>query len=202
MKYLFCVLLMVAGAAHAQVKPKVVSECTVEFEVQYGDTAAAARATMTVYIKGAQSRVDFVSPAFSQIKFYNAKEHTAVILQDLGATKVRRDLDSTKWSALNSKYEGLTVENTNETKAILGYECRKANITLKDGGTFSLYYATAIVPSNKEYEFQFRAIPGFVLEYETTDASNQKVKFTATRINLSPVPPSRMEVPKSGYRIL
>ncbi len=206
MKYLLSLLLLVTVTANAQVKqPKVVTECTVDFTVSLGegDAANAQQSSMVLYVKGQQSRLDFKTPSFTQVKYYDGKTKSAVILQDLGATKLRRDLDSAKWNQLNKQYEGLSVVFTDETKTILGYECRKANITLKDGSTYSLFYATEIVPSSKEYEFQFRSIPGFVLEYEAAaDGSNRKVKYTATKINLSPVPASKFELPKSGYRVL
>ena len=73
---------------------------------------------------------------------------------------------------------------------------------LKDGSSFAIYYATAIVPSVKEFEYQFKDIPGFVLEYESQEADNKKIKYTATKINLSPVTASKFDIPTSGYRLL
>lgn len=205
MKYLLSILLLTSIAVKAQVKPKIVGECTVDFTVGFNNGTAEniQQASMVLYIKGQQSRLDFISPSYTQIKYFNANSNVAVILQDLGATKVRRDLDSLKWKKLNQKYDSLAVAYSDETKTILGYECKKAIITLKDGSSYSLFYAAAIVPSTREYEFQFRNIPGFVLEYETVaDGSNQKVRYTATKINLSPVQPSKFDIPKTGYRVL
>jgi hypothetical protein len=206
MKYLLSILLFTTATVSAQLKPKVVTECTVDFTVGFPEgpsTESAQQATMVLYIKGQQSRLDFISPSYTQIKYFNAKDNSAVVLQDLGATKLRRNLDSTKWSKLNEKYNGLSVAYSDERKTILGYECRKATITLKDGSSYSLYYASAIIPSTRDYEFQFKTIPGFVLEYETVaDGSNQKVRYTATKINLTPVQPSKFEVPQNGYRVL
>jgi GLPGLI family protein len=206
MKYLFTIVLFACLSVNAQVKPKVVAECTVDFTVGFADgnqSESVQQATMALYIKGQQSRLDFISPSYTQIKYFNAKDNSAVVLQDLGATKVRRNLDSTKWKKLNEKYDGLSVTYSDETKTILGYQCKKATITLKDGSTYSLYYAPGIIPSTREYEFQFRTIPGFVLEYETmADGANQKVRYTATKINLTPIQASKFEVPQAGYRIL
>jgi GLPGLI family protein len=206
MKYFLSILLFACVSVSAQVKPKVVAECTVDFTVGFSDGASnenVQQATMVLYIKGQQSRLDFISPSYTQIKYFNAKDNSAVVLQDLGATKVRRNLDSAKWNRLNEKYNGLSVTYSDESKTILGYECKKATITLKDGSAYTLFYAPTIIPSTREYEFQFRNIPGFVLEYETmADGSNQKVKYTATKINLTPVQPSKFEVPQSGYRVL
>jgi hypothetical protein len=66
-----------------------------------------------------------------------------------------------------------------------------------------MYYATEIIPSVNENDYQFKAIPGFVLEYESEiDKGKSKITFTATKINLSPVPAAKFEIPKSGYKIL
>ena len=204
MRYLLSFFLLAGLAANAQVKPKTVTECTVDFSVVLGEGVAdAQQPSLVLYIKGQQSRLDFISPSFRQVKYYDGKTKSAVILQDRGATKVRRDLDSLKWQKLNEKYDDVSVTFSEEKKTILGYECKKANITLKNGSTFSIFYATEIVPSTKEYEFQFRGIPGFVLEYEAAgEGANQKVTYTATKINLSPVSPSKFEIPKTGYRVL
>jgi GLPGLI family protein len=206
MRYLLSLVLLVGLSAGAQTKPKTVTECTIDFSVLLGEGTNAdntQQSSLVLYIKGQQSRLDFISPSFKQVKYYDAKTKSAVILQDLGATKVRRDLDSAKWKKLNEKYDDIAIGFTEEKKTILGYECRKANITLKSGAIYSLFYATEIVPSTKEYEFQFRGIPGFVLEYEAAgEGANQKVTYTATKINLSPVSTTKFEIPKTGYRVL
>jgi hypothetical protein len=207
MKYITCFLLLIISISTvAQTKPKMVAECTLEFSVIMSggnQPDSTHSSSLTLYIKGQQSRIDFVSPSFRQVKYYDAKTKSAVILQDLGATKVRRDLDSAKWNKLNERYEGITMQFTDEKKTILGYECKKANIILRNGTAYSLFYAVDIVPSTKEYEFQFRGIPGFVLEYEAAgEGGTQKVVYTATKINLSPVAPAKFEVPKTGYRIM
>jgi GLPGLI family protein len=204
MRYLLSILLFITFSANAQTKPKVVTECIVDFSVALGNANAGEQASsLVLYIKGQQSRLDFISPSFKQVKYYDGKSKSAVILQDLGATKVRRDLDSLRWKKLNEKYDSISVSFSDEKKTILGYECKKANITLKNGSTYSLFYAVDIVPSTKEYEFQFRGIPGFVLEYEAAgEGSGQKVTYSATKINLSPVSPAKFEIPKTGYRVL
>jgi GLPGLI family protein len=96
----------------------------------------------------------------------------------------------------------MVITYLDEVKQILGYECKKAILQLNDGNTFSVYYATAITPSVREFEFQFKDIPGFVLEYETVEGKGEKITFTATKINLNPVPASKFDIPTSGYRLL
>src|SRR5687767_13023719 len=152
MKHFLSLLLLTTFSSYAQVKQKVVTECTVDFNVVLGDgtTSSEPSSSLVLYIKGQQSRLDFISPSFKQVKYYDARTRSAVILQDLGATKVRRDLDSAKWKKLNEKYDSITISFSEEKKTILGYECKKANIVLRNGTTYSLFYATDIIPSTKE----------------------------------------------------
>ena len=89
-----------------------------------------------------------------------------------------------------------------ETKIILGYDCKKAVISLKDGSVYTLFYATSITPSVKEFEYPFRDLPGFVLEYQIKEFGESIVNYKAVKINLSPVQASKFDIPTSGYRIL
>ncbi|MGM2628826.1 hypothetical protein ACS2QL_30430, partial [Bacillus cereus group sp. Bce038] len=86
----------------------------------------------------------------------------------------------------NKKFEGMRIETSSETKTIIGYECKKVNLVMSNGSTFSVYYTPAIVPSVKEFEYQFKDIPGLVLESESIDAEGNKIRYTAKQINFNP----------------
>jgi len=97
----------------------------------------------------------------------------------------------------------MKVSLGNETKTILGYECKKGSAVLKDGSSFTFFYTVSIKPSASENPYQFRDIPGFVLEYEIIgEDKTSKITYTATRINFNPVPSSKFDIPTSGYRVL
>ncbi len=188
---------------------KVLAECTVSYSIQLQETntttpatEATKNATKTLFIKGNQSRVDLVSPSFSQSIIFDKALGNAVILREIGNNKFITKLDNAKWKGLNAKFEGLVVKELNEKKVILGYECKKAILELKDGSAFTVYYATSIIPSVKEFEYQFKDIPGFVLEYESQEQNGQKVKYIATTINLNPVSINKFDIPTSGFRVL
>lgn len=205
---LFGLLLFGMVSINAQ-QQRVVAECTVTYSISADaanndkETVESLKASSkTVYIKANQSRVDLTSPSFSQSLFYDKNIGNAVILREIGNNKFMSKLDNAKWKAENIKFDGAIVTNSTETKTILGYECKKANLQLKDGNSFSIYYAANIIPSVKEFEYQFKDIPGFVLEYEAQELGGKKIKYTATKINLSPVQASRFDIPTSGYRML
>lgn len=201
MKHLFFTLAVTLFIVSQTTAQRVVADCTITYAISTDD--ADANSTKTVYIKGNDSRTDLVSTSFTQTLFFNKATGSAVILREIGNNKYMTKLDNGKWLAENKKYDGMTVSlSSTETKTILGYECKKAVIQLKDGSTCVLYYASSIVPSVKEFEYQFKDIPGFVLEFESQEADGKKIRYTATKINLSPVQASRFDVPTSGYRLL
>ncbi|MEI6265021.1 MAG: hypothetical protein WCP74_07935 [Sphingobacteriia bacterium] len=196
------------NTVHAQTR--VVAECTVNYSIQINgdekvdnETAALLKSSSkTVYIKGNDSRVDLLSTSFLQTLVYDKSTGKAVIMRELGANKFMTKLDNKAWVEQNSKFNGMTISYVNEVKQILGYECKKAILQLQDGSSFTVYYSTAIAPSVKEFEYQFKDIPGFVLEYEALEGKGVKIIYTATKINLNPVPASKFDIPTSGYRLL
>jgi len=195
---------------HANAQQRVVAECTITYAISVEEDnsidkellASLKATTKTVYIKANDSRADLVSPTFKQTVLYNKASGAAVILREIGPNKLMTRMDNAKWANENKRYEGAVMTITPETKTILGYECKKATIRLKDSSSYNLYYAPNIVPSVREFEFQFKEIPGFVLEYEAQVPDGKKITYTATKINFSPVQASRFDVPVNGYRLL
>ena len=192
---------------HAQ--QRVVAECTITYSITPDKTItdkdlieSLQSSIKTVYIKGNDSRSDLVSAAFTQSTFFDKSTGNVVVLREFGSNKFMSKLDNDSWKKKNVKLESATVQYSNETKTILGYECKKATLLLKDGSSFSLYFSVAIVPSVKEFEYQFKDIPGLVLEYEAQEADGKKIHYTAVKINLSPVPSAKFDIPTSGYRVL
>lgn len=195
--------------AHAQTA-KLISECTVVYNLSVEDTKGSPEltqamngATKTLYIKGSKSRSDLVSSSYTLTSFSDTKTDTTVILRVLGNTRYMTFLTEQKRLEKNKKYEGIIFTPTSETKTILGYECKKVVAKLKDGSTYNVYFAPTIIPSNREYEYQFKDLPGFALEYETElEDGKIKFKYSAVKIILSPVQAAKFDLPKSGYRIL
>ncbi len=189
---------------------KQISDCAVSFDVSVQDSKAdpaivkaMSGAVKTLYIKGSKSRSDLETPGFKQTTLFDTKTDSTVVLRELGNSKYITYLNAAQRKDKNKKYEGIHFANTTERKTILGYDCKKVIAQLADGSTYNVYYTSAIIPTNNEYEYQFRNLPGFVLEYETeSENGKMKVKYAASKITLTPVPNAKFDVPKSGYRIL
>lgn len=186
--------------------PVVVGDCTVTYSISGGDANTNKNltgTTKTFYVKGKMSRVDLKSEGFNQSIIYDNKTGLAVILKEVGSEKYKSIFSAEQWKNEHKRFEGLKITATNEKKTILGYDCKKVIVTLKDGSSYSMYCAAAIIPSAMENPYQFKDVPGFVLQYETSSATNAtKITFTATMINFNPVPASKFEIPSAGYRLL
>ncbi len=194
------VILLGSVVGYAQT-PKIIGDCTVSYSVSSPD-ASLNNTTKTFYLKGKMSRVDIESPTYTQSTIYDATTGSAVILKELGGNKYLYNLSVAQWAEKNKDFDDMQVIFQNETKTILGYECKKAVLTLKNGTSTIIYYATAIKPSLSENPFQFKGIPGFVLEYESEISTGKKISYTATKINFNPAPASLFEIPKTGYRVM
>jgi GLPGLI family protein len=211
MKMFFAFLILTLGFLHPIIaQQRVVAECTVIFKIALEDGSvdkdvsnSIGKSTKTVFIKGNDSRVELQSPSIQQSVIYDRTASTAVVLREFGTNKFMNRLNKEQWLAANKQYQGLSLNLVNETKTILGYECKKAILTLKDGTVFNLYYATSIIPSVREFEYQFKDIPGFVLEYQIKESGdNTLVNYRAEKISLSPVLASKFDIPTSGYRLM
>lgn len=205
---IFCFTLLLSltffsGRAQDQ---KTVGDCTATFSItsnQATTNSNLSGAVKTLYISSKMVRVDIASAAYTQSVIYNSGTGEAVMLKEMGGNKYMTKADAAKYKQQNSRYDGMKVTLTNETKTILGYECKKGTAQLKDGTSFTFFYTVSIKPSATENPYQFKDIPGFVLEYEIVgENKTSKITYTATRINFNPVPSSKFEIPASGYRVL
>ena len=157
-------------------------------------------ATTTVFIKGKQSRVELVSGLGSEASIFNGATQTGFILKDYSGQKLLTTLTQNDWESNNKKYEGIVFENTGETSVISGFSCRKAIAKLKNGTNFTVWYTTDVTLGNKDYDPQFKTLPGLAVQYEMT-SGKMKFKFTLTKVSYDTVSSSKFEMPKSGYRI-
>ena len=201
-----CSLFTLVFVAKAQ--QRVVAECTVAYSISADSSddkewkESLNSSSKTIYIKGNDCRNDLLSPAFSQSTFIDKSTGDVVVLREFGNNKLMSKLSRIQWVQMNKKFDGASLTTTEETKTILGYVCKKALLQLKDGTSLTIYFTPAIVPSVKEFEYQFKDVPGFVLAYDVKEKNNQSVHYVASKISFNPVPASRFDIPTSGYRIV
>ena len=86
-----------------------------------------------------------------------------------------------------------------EKKTIAGYTCSRAIAKMKDGATFTVYFTEEIQSENKDYDAQFRDLPGIPLEFESV-SGKVVIRYVANKISFDPIPVQRFDIPRSGYR--
>jgi GLPGLI family protein len=185
---------------------KVLSEGMIQYDISVQTGSSEAKmadvfdgATGLVFIKGNQSRTELKSAIGNSVTIYDSKAGTGVVIREFGSQKLLIRMNAKNWTDKNKKYEGMTFTKTGETKKIAGYNCEQATAKLADGNTFTVYYTTELVLENRNYDAQFKNLPGVPLEYESI-MGNLRVKYTASKISFDPVPVQRFEIPSSGYR--
>ena len=184
---------------------KKISELTITYNytlTNNADPKAASNslsATNTIYIKGNMSRSETVSQVFSSSTIYDDKTGFAVILREVNGQKLLIRLNPENWQDKNKRFQGLKFTTSAEAKVIAGYKCEKAVATTSDGFTITVFYTRDLIPENKNYDPEFKSLDGLPLEYEFTKG-NLVIKYILASINLNPVPASRFDIPKSGYR--
>ncbi|CAN5331126.1 hypothetical protein BH20BAC1_BH20BAC1_11510 [soil metagenome] len=203
----FLLIIFIAGTFPAAAQ-KTLSEGKLVYNIAVETGSAEPKmadmldgATTTVYIKGNQSRTEMVSGLGSEATIHNAATGDGVILKEYSGQKLMITLSADDWANNNAKYQGITFENTGETATIAGYNCKKAIAKLKDGNTFTVFYTTDVNVANKNYDSQFKTLPGLAVQYEM-QSGKMKFKFTLASISYENVPASRFEIPKSGYRVM
>lgn len=184
-------------------QPKIIADGTISFSI-INSTASKQSdlGSKIIYLKGKDIRVDLTTDMFSQTIFYNSNTGNATILKTVGQSKYISTYNTDEWKKANEMYDGITISFTNDTKKILDYDCKQAILKLKNGATYTLYYTPLLMPSVTENPFEFKDVPGLVLQYESSTGNNEKLVFTADKINFDPVPGLQFEIPKKGYRIL
>ena len=198
--YLLLLFLVITGFAYTQTTKMVIGECTITYSIKIANDTGEA--TKILYIKGKKTRSEIVSPSFVQTTIYDNKTGTAVILRELNGEKYLSKFNAAAWKEKNKEWENLKMTLTNESKTILGYTCKKAIATTPSGKKFVLYYTTGLAPSASENPYEFKDIPGIVLEYESETGEDKSIVFKAIKIDFSPVPAAKFEIPESGYRVL
>ncbi len=203
MKILACILLtffLLSASAISSAQKKISDFSIVyDYSIATKSSAKPITGTNTIYVKGNMTRSEVSTASFSSTIIQDVTTGTAVILREVSGQKILIRLSSTDWQQMNATSAGITFTNTEETKTIAGYKCIKATAKSKDGSDYSVFYTSELVVDNKEYNPKFSLLTGLPLEYELTK-DGVTIKYTVSKINLNPVPASKFDIPKSGYR--
>jgi GLPGLI family protein len=158
-------------------------------------------ATSVIYLKGNSSRSEMVSSLGTQATIIDGKTADVTILKDYGEQKYMIKMTPANWKESNKKYEGVTFTYLDEYKTIAGYNCQKAVGKLADNTTFTVYFTKDLEPVNRDFQYLNKNLPGLAMQYEAS-IGKLMVTYTVSSINFNPVPQSKFDLPKSGYRVM
>lgn len=101
----------------------------------------------------------------------------------------------------NSDY-ALKLEETNETKKIAGYECKKVKVTMANDPsiTFDVYYTEELGGDSINYLSPYREIKGMLMQYRLRKLGLEMC-FTAKEVKNAEVKDDTFEVP-AYYKIV
>ncbi|MCW3094023.1 MAG: hypothetical protein JWP81_5092 [Ferruginibacter sp.] len=201
----FGLMTIMSISSYAQ---KTISEGTITYDITIQPKNNGAKASgnlngakLTVYLKGGLSRTEMTSSLGTETTLHNSKTGNAAILKEYSGQKLMITLTREDWENRNKKFNGITFENSPDTKVIQGYTCKHAIAKLKDGTSVSVYYAPDLIAINKDYSQAFRSLPGFPMQYEL-ETAKLIFKYTIASIDLSALAISKFDFPKSGYRFM
>ena len=206
MKKLFllvCMTFLYVIQLSAQKKPDF--EGIVKYSLSFEDSglppealAMFKNAEVVVYITPDNQRTDMDMVLQSTTTIVNMKKNTMFTLMNVGEKKYLIKTDEADIKKEREAPSEMTINYLEETKDILGYACKKAEVTLPQvPGMIMNVYFTEEIPVN-EISPVYKGLKGFPLEY-TMNMGGLQITFNAKSIIKEKVPASTFEVPKEGY---
>ena len=184
------------------------TEATISYDIVINTSEQAPQAadlldgaTSVIYLKGSSSRSEMISSLGTQATIIDGKSGEVTVLKDYGEQKYMIRMTPANWKQSNKKYEGVTFTYYDEFKTIAGYKCQKALGKLADGNTFTVYFTRDLLPVNKDFQYLNRNLPGLAMQYEAS-LGKTMVTYTVSTINFNPVPLTKFDLPRSGYRVM
>lgn len=198
-------LIFIQFAANAQRK---LTEATISYDIVINTSNKTPQAadlldgaTSVIYLKGPSSRSEMISSLGTQATIIDGKTGDVVVLKDYGEQKYMITMTPENWKQSNKKYENISFTYYEDYKIIAGYNCQKATGKLMDGTTFTVYYTKDLQPVNKDFQYLNKNLPGLAMQYEASMGKTM-VTYTVSSINFNPVPLTKFDIPKSGYRVM
>jgi GLPGLI family protein len=187
---------------------KKLTEATISYDIVINTNNKSPQAadlldgaTSVIYLKGNSSRSEMISSLGTQSTIIDGKSGDVTVLKDYGEQKYMIRMTPENWKQSNKKYEGISFTYLEEYKTIAGYKCQKAIGKLSDTSTFMVFFTRELEPINKDFQYLNKNLPGLAMQYEAT-LGKLMVTYTVSSINFNPVPASKFDLPKSGYRVM
>ena len=191
-----CFLSCLVFQSYAQTK--VVGECAVTYDIHQisktGDTSLIGQ--KQIFIKGNSCKTILKTPQLTQTLIFNTQQDTAIILKEIGLNKLLQYILYTSINPVNL----VAAKKNDAISNILNYPCASITLSWANGTSMEVTYTTAILPTVTVYEQAFKEIPGLVLNYQLTTKEGNRILYSATKVDLSPITLNVFEVNKNNYQ--
>lgn len=179
----------------------------IKYNITYPDsqfddaTMAMLPQSMTLKIMGSKKKMELFAGMANQVEITDAEFMSRIALIDVMGQKFAISYNKQMVEEELNKDEEPTVNYLDDTKTIVGYICKKAEVTSYADGieqTIVVYYTDELGIEDISFEGEFRNLNGFPLEYTI---KNDKIvmTFTASEIKEGGVKKKDFEVP-DGYK--
>ncbi len=155
---------------------------------------------MTFTLSENKSRSELKTGMGDQINIFDGNTKTSINLMDVMGKKVAIKKASEELNLDRKKYSDLKVILNDETKEIVGYNCKKATIEVNSAdfngeSSFIVYYTEDLGNTAINYgDPLFNQINGVMLEYEIK-ARGLMMRFSATEIKSETVSDDAFLIP-------
>jgi hypothetical protein len=194
----FIVCFLSCLVIQLQAQTKVVGECAITYDIHQisktGDISLLGQ--KYIFIKGNSCKTVLKTPQLTQTLIFNTQQDTAIILKEIGLNKMLQYILYTSINPVNL----VSAKKNTFISTILNYPCASITLTWADGNTMDVVYTTDILPTVTVYEQAFKEIPGLVLNYQLTTKEGNRILYTATKLDLSPITLNVFEVNKNNYQ--
>lgn len=158
-------------------------------------------AESVVYIKGEKRRIDMNTAMQSTATIVDGKAKTVITAMDIMGQKYLIKMNESDLNKEKAEAPVTSIKYLDETKVIAGYKCKKAEVTMKmkEGKeqTFIVFYTDQIPTSDTKNVFE--GLKGMPLEYSISQGG-VNMTFSTKSIEKTPVPDSKFELDKAGYK--
>ena len=200
------ILLFMVSAALVAGKP---FDGVITYKISYPDSKFSEAQLnmfpklMTVSIKGSKARTEMNVGGGTTVEIVDYMSKSKIALINMMGQKYAIKQTTAEIEKENEGQAVGTVNITNETKNIAGYNCKKAIVTTDDDGvktTFEVWFTEEM--GGKEANFDnpmYKNIPGVMLEF-LLKTPQVNMKLSATSIEKKSVAAKDFEIP-SDYTL-
>ncbi|MBS1761382.1 MAG: hypothetical protein JSR00_00705 [Bacteroidetes bacterium] len=207
MKKLYLVSIFAVLLSFFATAQKSVSEATIVYDISVLKSdnpkisSALEGATLSLYLKGNESKSEMKSKLGREADVYNSATGNGFILKDYSGQKLMITLNKSNWIQKNSFYSGLKFNIEDYPKTIAGYKVKRASAVLPSGKEFIVYFSPEINLSNKSYNNAFPQLNGLPIQYEL-ESGNVLFRYMLKSFTTDNVTDSEFDKPKADYRVM